>query len=105
MEKTYKQKGKNNKYPTTIQVWKLGDSVPEWLSNIAKVGAINENTGELSLFTRDTNTGGFELLDSGGTISLVKTKSRKDYVCKPLESRGPVFSLTPLQLKMLYEEY
>ena len=104
MEKRYKQRGYNKKYPLKIITWQLGEAVPEWLSNIAKVGAIDSGTGELKLEMRDTNTGGFELLDSSGSISLVKTKGKFDLICKDLDSLGNIFSLTPLQFNLIYEK-
>ena len=38
---TYKQRGRNDKYPAKIEVWRIGEKVPEWLSDRAKVKFID----------------------------------------------------------------
>lgn len=96
----YIQKGKNNKYPQTIEdTWKLGDLVPEWLSDIAKVGSIDSETNTVSLITRDTTTGGYEIIDSSGSYNILTTKTKEDIICK---SGAKIFSLTPIQFNLLY---
>ena len=101
MSKIFKQRGYNSKYPDNIVTWRYGETVPEWLSDIAKVNAINDNTNKVNLFTRDTNTGGYEILDSSGTSVLVRTVKKSDFVCK---SDKIIFSLTEEQFNLLYIE-
>ena len=38
-----KQRGRNEKYPNEIKIWKLGDPVPSWLSDLAKVKKIKQD--------------------------------------------------------------
>jgi hypothetical protein len=97
--KTYRQKGINKKYPTTIWTWKLGDDVPEWLSDIAKVKSIVDGT-KLDLIM--SNTGGYEIKDSGGIDILVRTKKEDDLVCMSTDKTS-IFSLSQLKFKLLYE--
>jgi hypothetical protein len=103
MDKTYQQRGYNDKYPYEIVAWRIGEKVPQWLSDIAMIGAIDERTGNLHIATRDTKTGGIEILESSGRTSLVTTTSREDYVCKSIKTIGGVFSLTPTQFSLLYD--
>lgn len=95
-----KQRGENIEFPSEIETWKWGEPVPEWLSDIAKVAAIDDKTSQVQLEILPTNTGGFSLKDSGGRDTLITVPSKKDFVCKG--SDGKVFVLTPLQLKLLY---
>jgi hypothetical protein len=100
------QSGYNGKYPRVIETWTWGEDVPEWLSDIAKVGAIDGTTNKVFLECRDLNNGGYELLDSSGQSSLVKAASRKDYICRELNRKGgKLFALTPSQLKLMYMSY
>lgn len=101
----YVQRGWNEKYPAKIITWKLGQPVPEWLSDLAKIAAIDANTNRVYLQTRDNNQGGYELLTSSGNSKLVTTKSRSDVICKDISRKiGGIFSLTPIQFRLLYEE-
>ena len=93
------QKGRNNSYPQTIQVWRRGELVPEWLSDRACIVSIDLNTG-YSLRYRDTVSGGYEILDSSGIDVLVRTERKEDYIC--FGDNGKIFSLSPKQIKLLY---
>ena len=104
----YKQRGKNDTFPSEITTWKYGDDVPEWLSDIAKVASIDNNTHRISLETRDTNTGGFEILDSSGQHVLVRLESKTDILCRDIDPRNKgitLFSMTPRQLDLIYVSY
>ena len=57
---TYKQRGKNNKYPAKIEVWRIGEKVPEWLSDRAKVKFI-DGEGNVTLDRRDRGDGSYEI--------------------------------------------
>ena len=100
------QSGHNGKYPRLIEPCTRGEEVPEWLSDIAKVGAIDGTTNKVFLECRDLNNGGYELLDSSGQSSLIKTTSKVDLICRELGKRGGrLFTLTPSQLKLMYKSY
>lgn len=94
------QKGRNHDFPESIQIWKKGEKVPEWLSDRACIVSINMNTG-YNLKYRNTTTGGYEILDSSGINVLVRAGSKDDYICKG--DNGKFFSLSPKQLKLLYK--
>lgn len=95
------QKGRNDNYPVKIETWMYGETVPEWLSDKAKVVAIDEGTGNPMLDMIETTTGGYELKNSDGISALVKTNDRYDYVCHdPVTDK--IFSLSKLQISLLY---
>ena len=99
--KRYKQKGENSKYPKEIKVWNVGDEIPEWLSDKAKVKFV-DGEGNITLETNDTTTGGLEIWDSTGTSILVRLESKEDNVCIDLNEKGAIFSLTKKQTNLLY---
>ncbi len=104
----YKQRGYNDTFPEEVTTWKYGDDVPEWLSDLAKVACIDSNTHRISLETRDTNTGGFEILESSGQRVLVRLESRTDILCKAMSGDGKqitLFSMTPRQFDLIYVSY
>ena len=98
----YRQKGENNRYPKKIETWKFGEPIPEWLSDIAKVLYQDGGTGEIHLDTTPLNTGGYEIKDSGGTGVLIRVMHAEDLVCRNLIERASLFTLTPIQLSLLY---
>lgn len=103
MNKQYKQRGVNNAYPLEIETWKWGEDIPEWLSDLAKIGAIDSETNKVFLEHRELSAGGYELLDSSGSGTLVRTTSKGDYVCRDLsKKKGGLFVLTPIQLNLIY---
>ena len=104
----YKQRGLNDTFPREVTTWKYGDDVPEWLSDIAKVASIDNNTHRISLETRETNTGGFEILDSSGQHVLVRLDSKTDILCRDISSEVKgitLFSMTPRQFDLIYVSY
>ena len=104
----YKQRGQNDTCPGEVTTWKYGDDVPEWLSDIAKVASIDNNTHRISLETRETNTGGFEILDSSGQHVLVRLDSKTDILCRDISSEVKgitLFSMTPRQFDLIYVSY
>lgn len=101
-EKEYIQSGYNDKYPWKITTWKWGDSIPDWLSDRAKVSFIDGN-GNLTLETHETSSGGIEIVSSSGSGILVKLVSKKDYVCIENSEEGNIFTLTETQLNLLYK--
>lgn len=95
-----KQLGYNKKYPETVDTWKFGStSVPEWLSDRAKVKFI-DGEGNLTLDILETNTGGYEIKNTEGTGALLLVPGKDDFVCY---GDGKIFSLTPVQFKLLYK--
>lgn len=97
-----KQKGKNNKFPKEIETWRLGETIPEWLSDIAKVKFV-DGSGNLTLDITETNTGGYEIKSSDGTRILVGCEDKEDYICIGLDKDNrEIFSLNPIALGLLY---
>ena len=95
-------------FPGRVTTWKYGDDVPEWLSDIAKVASIDNNTHRISLETRETNTGGFEILDSSGQHVLARLDSKTDILCRDISSEVKgitLFSMTPRQFDLIYVSY
>lgn len=99
-------KGKNDKYPKKIEYWKYGLSVPEWLSDMAKIQGIDGDTGEAILDLKFRGSGGFDILESSGQSILVRVQNRDDYVCfGKLESGEDwLFPLRESQFEILYGE-
>lgn len=102
---SYKQRGINKKYPREIEAWRLGDDtpVPGWLSDIAKISAINTGKDTVQLGFRKLTGGGIEIPDSSGQSVLVSLKTEDSFICRPTGVvAGGIFSLTPKQLELLY---
>lgn len=77
----YKQRGRNSKYPKEIEVWRITDGdVPSWLSDVAKVSAINIGNDTVQIGFRKLSTGGIEIPDSSGQSILVKLESEESYM-------------------------
>ena len=98
----YRQYGNNSNYPEEIETWRWGDKIPEWISDKAKVTFI-DGDGNITLETRETNTGGIEISNSSGTDILLKLGSKSDIVCKNIVGDSDIFVLSPIQLKLLYK--
>lgn len=98
MKYIYTQSGYNEAYPQEIETWKWGDDIPDWLSDRAKVNFV-DGEGNITLETHETSSGGIEIIDSGGSGTLVKLRSKKDYVCN---GDNKIFPLTETQLNLLY---
>lgn len=96
------QRGENKKYPNQIITWKLGEKIPEWLSDRAKVKFI-DGEGNITLDWLETSTGGFNIQDSSGLNTLVEMKTKDSILCYS-ESENKLFSLTPVQFELLYIE-
>ena len=94
-----KQKGRNDKYPKEIEIWRSGEKVPEWLLNVAQIVGIDESFGTYILGTNKLSSGGYEIKDSSGQGVLVHVWNDDDFVCY---GDGKIFSLSPKQLKLLY---
>ena len=92
-----RQKGNNPKYPKEIEYWKFGQSVPEWLSDNAKVKFI-DGEGNITLDFKETNTG-LDLPDSSGKSILLRLTGKDDYICM---GDNIIFSLTKKQFKILF---
>ena len=93
------QSGYNSKYPLKIETWKLGETIPDWLSDKAKVNFV-DGDGNLTLDIHETSSGGIEIINSGGTGTLVLLKSKRDYVCRGEDNI--IFPLSEIQLNLLY---
>jgi hypothetical protein len=96
---TYKQRGRNDKYPAKIEVWRIGDKVPEWLSDRAKVKFI-DGEGNVTLDRRDRGDGSYEIIGASGVQTLVTVEERSGVVCF---GDGRIFSLRERQFEILYE--
>ena len=96
---SYKQRGRNDKYPEVIETWKIGERVPVWLSDRAKVKFIDGN-GDVTLDRRDRGDGSFEIIGASGVQILVTVSERSGVVCF---GGGRIFSLRERQLEILYE--
>lgn len=94
------QRGMNDRYPDKIETWKLGDKIPEWLSDKAQIVFI-DGEGNLTLNIRNLNSGGKEIIGSDGKSILVKLDTPKSQVC--YSPKKPIFSLRPEQIDLLYE--
>lgn len=94
------QRGMNDRYPEEIDTWKLGEKIPEWLSDKAQVIFI-DGEGNLTLNMRDLNSGGKEIISADGKNILVKMETPKSHVC--YSPKKPIFSLRQEQIELLYE--
>ena len=95
------QRGMNSKYPEKINTWRLGENIPEWLSDRAKVLFI-DGDGNITLDLLKLDTGGVEIKNSDGKGILVKMETGDSVLCY---SNGKnIFSLKPKQLELLYQE-
>lgn len=100
--RVYKQSGRNDAYPDEIETWKFGENIPDWISDICKVKFIDAE-GNMTLDTRDTNTGGVEIISSDGARVAIKLNNKSDIVCYCSKTKK-IFVLTPIQLSLLYKE-
>lgn len=102
------QRGRNQKYPNKIEIWRPGDKVPEWLSDVAKIDHIDPESGEKKLKTFSTislisadDKCGYGIYAADGKTTLVKTETDKDYICY---GDRKLFSLTEKQIELLYKD-
>lgn len=99
----FSQRGRNPDYPMNTEVWSSDyDEIPEWLSDVSKVKAIDQH-GSVYLDLKPTNTGGFAIQRADNQGYVVKTVNSDDYVCRDPKS-GRIFSLTRNQFYLLYSE-
>jgi hypothetical protein len=106
MIKKYQQKGYNDRYPLEIETWVWGDSgIPDWLTDNCNIKELTD-FGDIIPERNLTNEGGYIITKAGSASTLVKTKSEEDFICfgKKLNNSTVIFSLTPIQLSLLYEE-
>ena len=96
------QRGENKNYPNQISTWRLGEKIPEWLSDQAKIKFI-DGEGNLTLDWLETSTGGVEIQDSTGLNVLVRLKTKDSILCFSTDT-NKIFSLTPIQYNLLYIE-
>lgn len=99
----YSQSGYNDKFPGSIKVWRVGDKIPEWLSDRAKIEFV-DGDGNLTLSTLETSTGGIEIMDSSGKNVLIKLNNKSDYLCISEDESGNIFSLSEKQINLLYKK-
>lgn len=94
-----RQVGRNEKYPMVVEIWQLGDPIPEWLSDRARIKFI-DGYGNKTLETRPTNGGkGLEIIASENN-KLVELEDKRGYVCF---GDGLVFYISPLAFPYLYQ--
>lgn len=77
--KTWIQKGYNCEWPYKIETWSIGDPVPEWLSDVARIDFI-DGEGNMTLKTRKTSKDGIEIIQASGSGSLVRLEHKDDLV-------------------------
>lgn len=99
MNYSHIQSGKNKAFPEKINLWKLGEDIPEWLSDISKVEFV-DGSGNITLKTLETNEGGLEIISADGISSIVRMSGKNDYVA--IGDNGKIISLTEKQLSLLY---
>lgn len=95
----YKQRGENPAYPTRIEIWEKGEEIPDWLGDNAKITFI-DGSGKKQLGITYYENGGYEIINSAGTNTLVKLGSPDDLVCY---GDNRIFGLTKEQFRLLYE--
>lgn len=93
-----KQRGRNEKYPDEIKTWRLGEPVPSWLSDVARVKEIKDDGSVVIDLRIADNDNGFEIIDPENRI-LVKTKSNSDFICY---GDRKIFTINENQLNLLY---
>ena len=94
------QRGRNSLYPESIEVWKPGMKVPEWLSDRAKVDLVDLGNADKILKIIELSSGGYEIPDSSGKNTLIRAP-KDGYVCF---GDNKIFALDPKALELLYEE-
>lgn len=95
------QRGRNEKYPEKIEVWRKGSKVPEWLSDRAKIDMLDLGNEDKILKITELSSGGYELFDSSGKNVLVKVPEENGYVCF---GNSKIFALKERELELLYKE-
>lgn len=93
-----KQRGRNEKYPNEIKVWRLGEPIPTWLSDIAKVKDVKENGSMVIDIRMADDDRGFEIIKPDNQI-LIRTNKNSDIICF---GNNQLFVLTEKQLELLY---
>lgn len=93
-----KQRGRNEKYPDEIKVWRLGDPVPLWLSDVAMVKEVKDDGSVVIDLRMADEDKGFEIIGPENRI-LVKTMENSEVVCY---GEGRFFALSKKQLNLLY---
>ena len=99
--KRYIQRGENPEWPSILEdLWKYGETVPEWLSDRANV-TIMSGDGIKNIEIRETSSGGYEIIDSGKSNVLVSVKKKDWFI---IYDGKLVKSISPEQLLFLYKE-
>ena len=95
-----RQRGRNEKYPNEIKVWRLGEPIPTWLSDVAKVKDVKGDGSMIIDIRMVDNDRGFEIIKPDNQI-LVRTNKNSDIICF---GNKQFFVLTEKQLDLLYYE-
>ena len=96
----YIQRGENPDWPHIIYgQWKIGEKIPEWLSDRAHVTIVTGD-GIKNIETRETSSGGIEIIDSG-KIGILATLRKKDWLI--IYDGKSVKSIGPEQFNILYK--
>ena len=93
-----KQRGRNEKYPNEIKAWRLGEPIPTWLSDMAKVKDVKENGSMVIDIRMADDDRGFEIIKPDNQI-LIRTNKNSDIICF---GNNQLFVLTEKQLELLY---
>ena len=97
-----KQWGHNPNFPEIAETWKVGERVPEWLSDQAKVSGFDPTGGILLETHTDQSTGKIHIKDTYRPIDLIVLDS-KDHIV--IYGKGyPLKALSPIQVDMIYRE-
>lgn len=95
------QRGRNEKYPKTVDTWQKTDKeIPEWLTDLAKVELVDLGSGAKVIRMNSLTSGGIEIIAADGLTTLVKTQNDSDYICF---GDNKLFSLTKTQIDLLYK--
>jgi len=99
--KKYKQRGFNLDWPKEIiDTWTFGNPIPDWLSDRDHV-TIMTGDGIKNIETRETSSGGYEIIDSGKIGVLLTLKKKNWFV---IYDGKIIKSISPEQLLILYKE-
>ena len=100
--KKYIQRGFNIEWPEKIMdTWKRGENVPEWLSDRANV-TIMSSDGIKNIETRETSSGGYEIIDSGKNVILV-TNTPYEEISIPQNAKSVIitFATSPDNIEVV----
>ena len=96
-----KQWGYNPDYPIEVEGWKIGEKVPDWLSDVAKVSGFDGKTGDILLDMWTDKQGKFHIKDTYRPIDLLVIPNTDSMV---VYGDGKLIVLDPEEIDFLYIE-